>query len=184
MKGLEAHLWTKGNSTEKCQWHGGSMKLLSVAVALALYCLSVFGQDRPVKIALTPSTTVPVADLTSEFGKRCPNVGVTLNTATADFTMEAVGGDHASHQRELRNFKLAVFDHDGTAVFNASAHSLANAIKDVCGYIHTSQGQRRSCQEFATWEAGNQKLECHREKSIALYRKNGQASRWLNESQN
>jgi hypothetical protein len=117
-----------------------SNRLVSVFFCSLCFSNSGLSQQREWKIALTTTTTVPVADLSRELGVRCPNVKITIDAAKADFTMEVVGGNHSAPQKELRNFKLALFDRDGTAVFSSSTHGLGNAIKDVCGYTEKAKG--------------------------------------------
>jgi hypothetical protein len=101
------------------------LTLLSVSI-------SVWAQEKPVKIALTNASIVPSADIVKDFGKRCPDVTVTLDPAKADFMLEA-GGDRVS--QGIRRYKFTLFDREGNARFNTTTTLLGNAVKDVCSFL-------------------------------------------------
>lgn len=107
------------------------LALLSVSILLR-------AQEKPIKIALTNTSIVSSADIVKDFGKRCPNVTVTLDPAKADFMLEA-GGDRVNQGNNIRRYKFTLFDRDGNAVFNTATNLLGNAVKDVCSFLRTAE---------------------------------------------
>ena len=110
-------------------WSGG------FADVLLFEPISLFAQEKPIKIALTNVSIVPSADIVKEFGKRCPNVAVTLDAANADFMLEA-GGERVNQGNNIRRYKFTLFDDDGSTVFNIATHFLGNAVRDVCSFLN------------------------------------------------
>ena len=85
------------------------------AIAVALFALVAsvaYAQSRPIKIALTSSSTVPSADIFKDMADQCPNVSVTLDAGKADFTIEA--------SKMRRRFKFTLFDRVNLQVFSTS----------------------------------------------------------------
>jgi hypothetical protein len=100
----------------------------------------IFAEAKPVKISLTTQTpsSIPAmatADIARELSKRCPNAGLTRNAETADYSLEAVGGDRTNPHGQ-RLYKFTLFDHEGNVVFTTETRQLGNAVKDVCAYIN------------------------------------------------
>jgi hypothetical protein len=100
---------------------------------LAIALLAAVGtpakdEGRPIKILMSPSSTVPRADVVRNLLNRCPNVTVTLEPKSSDFMLEAGGWSGA--------YKFTVFKHGGEAVYSTSTVTLGNAVKDVCKYVN------------------------------------------------
>ncbi len=75
------------------------------------------------------------ADVARELSKRCPNVISTRNVETANYSLEAVGGDRTNPHGQ-RLYKFTLFDHEENVVFTAETRQLGNAVKDLCAFIN------------------------------------------------
>jgi hypothetical protein len=111
-----------------------------VLVLINGYMTLALAASKPVKIALVTQTpasvpAVPTADIAREVSKKCPNVSVTRNGETADYSLEAVGGDRTNPHGQ-RLFKFTLYDHDGNVAFTTETRQLHNAVKDVCAFIN------------------------------------------------
>ena len=88
-------------------------------------------QPKPVKLVLSPATTVPTADILKNLHEKCPNVAITLDSKKSDYMLEA--GGWSGH------YKFTLFKHGGDAVYGTSTVMLSNAVKDVCHFIDTQK---------------------------------------------
>jgi hypothetical protein len=108
--------------------------LLGVLALLGLL-LAVAGapnaQPKPIKLTLSPASTVPKADILKNLHSKCPNVTITLDSMKSDFMLEAGGWSGY--------YKFTLFKHGGEAVFSTSTSLLSNAVKDTCKFIATSK---------------------------------------------
>jgi hypothetical protein len=84
----------------------------------------------PVKLFLSPASTVPSADILKNLGDRCPNVSLTLNSKESNFMLEA--GGWPGH------YRFTVFKKGGEAVYATQTQFLHNAVKDVCHYVNNA----------------------------------------------
>ena len=89
---------------------------------------SALAGPRPLKLVLSPRSTVPPAEVMRHLSSHCPNVSLTQDSRKSDFMLEAWGWSG--------NYKFTVFAHGGDAVFATSTMRLGNAVKDVCNYIN------------------------------------------------
>jgi hypothetical protein len=76
---------------------------------------------------------MPTADIAREVSKRCPNVSLTRSAETADYSLEAVGGDRTNPHGQ-RLFKFTLFEAGGNVAFTTETRQLHNAVKDVCAF--------------------------------------------------
>lgn len=73
------------------------------------------------------------AEIIKTFNQRCPEYTVTNNKDRANY---AVILDHEGGKGLLRHRnKIAVFNHDGDAIFSDSTRELGNSVKDACAAI-------------------------------------------------
>ena len=84
-------------------------------------------QPRPVKLVLSPASTIPTADILKNLRVKCPNVSITLDSTKSDYMLEAGGWPG--------NYKFTMFKPGGQAVFATTTRMLSNAVKDVCRFI-------------------------------------------------
>jgi hypothetical protein len=89
---------------------------------------TVKADPRPVKLFLSPASTISSADLMKHIVERCPNVSMTLDSKKSDYMLEA-GGWSGS-------YKFTVYQHGGVAVYSTTTHMLSNAVKDVCRFVN------------------------------------------------
>jgi len=115
------------------------MRKFFFAFALVIWlCTALAAQANPTRIALTPNSTVPSADIVRNLGSDCPDVSLTTDATKADFTLEAMQELNANGH-PIR-FKFTLFNKDGDAIYSTATHRVANAVKDVCRAI---QGQKK-----------------------------------------
>jgi hypothetical protein len=104
----------------------------------------IHGQDKPVKIALSASSSTPAAFLLEAFPKfGCANVSIVLDQSKADYILEAQGGDFEGPNgsegphppRPPRAKSRYTLFQNGTAVFGTSPVKEKNAVKDVCKFL-------------------------------------------------
>ena len=83
---------------------------------------------RPVRLFLSPASTISSAELMKHIVEKCPNVAMTLDSKKSDFMLEAGGWSG--------NYKFTVYQHGGVAVYSTTTRMLSNAVKDVCKYVN------------------------------------------------
>lgn len=106
---------------------GVSMLYLLLSAPVGIAKNQPKDQPKPVKLVLSPASTIPTADILKNLRVKCPNVSITLDSMKSDYMLEAGGWPG--------NYKFALFKPGGQAVFGTTTHMLSNAVKDVCGYI-------------------------------------------------
>lgn len=107
------------------------MKRILLCLSLLLFVAGVANAGpelRPVKVVLSPGSTVFRADLVKHFIDKCPNVSITLEPKESDFMLEAWGWSG--------NYRFTLFKHGGVAVYSTKTVMMSNAVKDVCKYIN------------------------------------------------
>ncbi len=102
--------------------------LLSLLLLLAAGAAVSSAEPKPVKIVLSPASTVFRADLVKHFVDKCPNVSITLEPKESDYMLEAWGWSG--------NYRFTLFKHGGTAVYSTKTMIMSNAVKDVCKYVN------------------------------------------------
>ena len=92
-----------------------------------------YGARRTIRVALTKSSTVSSTDIVPDMTKQCPNVAITLDAKTADFTMEASETVKTDLMGPIPGlYKFTLFSQGGTTLFSTSAPRVDKAVKDVC----------------------------------------------------
>ncbi len=94
------------------------------------------GQTKPVRLYISPDSTVAVPDVMKNLVSKCPNTTITVDPVKSDFMLQARGGSG--------NYKLTVFKFGGvaiTAIYGATTVTLSNAVKDVCYFLQSTQTQ-------------------------------------------
>jgi hypothetical protein len=115
-----------------------------VVSCVLIFTPSILGQNKPVKIALSKSSSTPASFLLDTFPKvGCANVSIVLDESTADYILEAHEGDfegphgsEGSHPprgpRPKANYTLS---HDGAIVYATTPIKEKSAVKDVCNFL-------------------------------------------------
>jgi hypothetical protein len=104
----------------------------------------VLAQDKPVNIALSPSSTTPASFLLENFPKvGCANVSIVPDESKADYILEAHEGDfegpngsegpHPPRPPRPRS-RYTLIQH-GKLVFATTPVKEKSAVKDVCKYL-------------------------------------------------
>lgn len=111
---------------------GAKMMVAAAAMALVFAAGAAMAKEHskaPVKLYLSPASTVPSADIVKNLMYKCSNVTVTLNSKDSDYMLEARGWPE--------HYRFTVFKKGGEAAFATSTILLSNAVKDVCKYVNT-----------------------------------------------
>jgi hypothetical protein len=105
---------------------------------------STFGQDKPIKIMLTATSTTPATYLNENLPKDgCSNVSFVTDLSQADYTLEAQGGDFEGPNgsagphgpqapRPKAKYSLSK---NGAVVFGTTPIKEKSAVKDLCKYL-------------------------------------------------
>lgn len=117
------------------------MMKLSTFLVLLL-SLQAIAADAPRSIALSKKSDVSPADISKNLRKGCPNVSISDDATTSEYTLEAVKKTDPRDRGIDGNepvvfFDLTLVDRDGRAVRYTSTPSLGGAVKDVCHAINT-----------------------------------------------
>jgi hypothetical protein len=107
--------------------------LLVHAMLLLAVAPGIGAQPKPVKLVLSPASTVPRADIMKHIVDKCPNVSFVLDSRKSDFMLEAWGWSG--------NYKFTVFQKGGQAVYGTSTVLLSNAVKDVCKFVNSQSAR-------------------------------------------
>jgi len=115
------------------------MRTSLVGFVLAMACSTTLAaQGSPTRIALTPSSNVPSAQIVKHLRSSCPDVVLTTDLAKADYTLEASESKNAAGTRAF-DFQFTLFNKDGDAVYTTSPRRITNAVKDVCTFIEAEK---------------------------------------------
>jgi hypothetical protein len=109
------------------------MKKLTVLEVILLLAIPVFGDD-PVRVVLTPSSTISSGEILKSMEKKCVDVTLTMNAEKADFLLEAI-----ATPRSRKNYELALFNKEGDVLFHSGTVTLGAAVKDICQAIHSKK---------------------------------------------
>ena len=109
------------------------MKTL-VVIAFVLLLATSVSADEPVRVLLTPTSTVSSGEILKSMEKKCANVTLTMNSEKADFLLEAI-----ATPRSHKNYELALFNKEGDVLFHSGTVTLGAAVKDVCESIRSKE---------------------------------------------
>ena len=105
-------------------------KFIGVGIlTLMLGCAGIVSAaPHPIRLVLSPASTVPTADIMKNLGNKCPNVSITLDPKRSDYMLAAQGWSG--------NYRFTLFQKGGAAVFATKTQWLSNSVKDVCKFIN------------------------------------------------
>ncbi|MGH9776179.1 MAG: hypothetical protein ACRD50_14675 [Candidatus Acidiferrales bacterium] len=111
------------------------MKKMPYAVSLLMLALlatagAASPQPRPVKLVLSPRSTIPSGELLRHFSSHCSNVSLTMNSKQSDYMLEAGGWSG--------EYRFTLYAHGGDAIFSTHTARLGNAVKDTCKYLNSA----------------------------------------------
>jgi hypothetical protein len=107
--------------------------LLVYTMLLLVGAAGIGAEPKPVKLVLSPASTVPRADIMKHIVDKCPNVSFVLDSRKSDFMLEAWGWSG--------NYKFTVFQKGSQAVYGTSIVLLSNAVKDVCKFVNSQSAR-------------------------------------------
>ena len=96
---------------------------------------SIHADPKPVRLFLSPRSTVPPPEILKHLGSHCPNVALTSEAKRSDYMLVAWGWSG--------NYRFTLFQHGGDIVYGTSTVMLSNAVKDVCKYVNGHPGEAR-----------------------------------------
>lgn len=102
----------------------------SLACIVLLLAVPVVAQNAPQSIALASKSTIPTADISKAFAKKCPSFNITADATKSDFGLEAI--THKETFLKAAGFDLTLSDPDGIIFRSVSVDSLDNAVKELC----------------------------------------------------
>ena len=102
--------------------------LLCLSLLLAAGAAVASAEPKPVRVVLSPGSTVFRADLVKHFVDKCPNVSITLEPKESDYMLEAWGWSGS--------YRFTLFRKGGVAVYSTRTMVMSNAVKDVCKFIN------------------------------------------------
>jgi hypothetical protein len=73
-------------------------------------------------------------EMSKDFLKVCPNVKITINQQTADYTVRL---NHIEHGLLFRDNQIQVFDKNGDLMKNKEGGSIKGDVKQICHLINT-----------------------------------------------
>ena len=123
---------------------GISLKTVLCILLCGVIAAPTFGQDQPVKITLTSTSTTPGTYLLENLPKDgCTNVSIVTDASQADYTLEAQGGDFegphgsaGSHGPQApRPRAKYTLSKNGAVVFGTTPIKEKSAVKDLCKYL-------------------------------------------------
>jgi len=104
--------------------------LLAMTLLFATAAASVQADPPPVKLVLSPASTIPNADIVENLSKKCPNVALVLDSTKSDYMLEAIW---------TGQYRFTLFKKGGQAVFSTRTQMLSNAVKDTCHYVNSQK---------------------------------------------
>ena len=107
------------------------IKLCSIVLLVTVGVALAQAAPAPVKVVMSPASTVPKADLLKHLGDKCPNVSLVLDSTKSDYMLEATWW--------AGEYKFTLYKKGGDAVYATSTHMLSNAVKDVCHYVNAQK---------------------------------------------
>jgi hypothetical protein len=126
------------------------LKAILTVLLCGLMTASVLGQDKPVKIMLTTTSSTPAGFLLENLPKvGCSNVSIVLDESKADYVLEAQGGDfegaHGSDgphgPRPPRPKARYTLFKNSVAVFGTTPVKEKSAVKDLCKYLQNGSSK-------------------------------------------
>jgi hypothetical protein len=108
----------------------------TIAVLLLCAVTTVAQAPATVKIALSPKSTVPKAEVAKALDEKCDGAVLVTDAAQANYILEATdAGTSSAHQ-----YKLALSDHNRQVFQVDKASSVASAMVNICGFLHIRKG--------------------------------------------
>jgi hypothetical protein len=123
---------------------GGLMKSIFTAFLALTVTTTIVGQDAPVKIMLTSTSSTPATYLLENLPKDgCSNVSFVTDQSQADYTLEAQGGDFEGGKGSAgphgpqapRPRAKYTLSKNGAVVFGTTPIKEKSAVKDLCKYL-------------------------------------------------
>lgn len=111
-------------------------KILVIGLMLSLVAVASFAKRekvpaKPLKVLLSPASTVPAGDIMKYLNEKCPNVTITLDSTKSDYMLTARGWSG--------QYRFTLYRHGGDLVFGTHTVMLSNAVKDVCKYVNSQK---------------------------------------------
>jgi hypothetical protein len=120
------------------------MKSILPAFLALMMTAPIVGQDAPVKIMLTSTSSTPATYLLENLPKDgCSNVSIVTDQSQADYTLEAQGGDFEGGKGSAgphgpqapRPRAKYTLSKNGAVVFGTTPIKEKSAVKDLCKYL-------------------------------------------------
>jgi hypothetical protein len=100
----------------------------ALVVVVAVCAMTTTAEPKPLRIFLSPSSTISSADIVRDLNSKCSNDSLTIDSRNSDYMLEAT--------RWPDHYKFTLFRRGGDAVFSTSTHLMSNSVKDVCHFVN------------------------------------------------
>jgi hypothetical protein len=105
----------------------------ALLTAALLLPIAAETQKRPIRVALSSTSTVASSDLRRAFQKKCSNVILNQDPSRADYALEAIEKTiNPVTAMEVPRYRFTLFNRAGNAIYSTSPHKFSNAINNVC----------------------------------------------------
>ena len=111
------------------------MRVLKLLFIVLLCSVSTSGQNLPVRIALSPRSTVPMSVVARGMDKKCSGIILTTDASKADYLLEASETVDMRNGTDYGRIEYALLSPSGDVLFHTSTRRYDNAMKDVCKFI-------------------------------------------------
>ncbi len=109
------------------------MEKVLLIIAALLIPTAAETQKRPIRVALSSTSTVASSDLRRGFQKKCPDVILNRDPSRADYALEAIERTtNPVTATEGLRYRFTLFNRAGNAIYSTSPHNFSNAINNVC----------------------------------------------------
>src|ERR1700727_1530048 len=89
--------------------------------------------QKPIRVAVSSTSTIELSELRRAFHRKCPNVILNRDPLQADYALEAIGRTtNPINAGEVSRYRFTLFNHEGNTIYSTSPYKLSNAVNNVC----------------------------------------------------
>jgi len=111
------------------------MRAVKMLFVMLFFAGVAFGQNLPVRIALSPRSTVPMAVVAHGTDKKCSGIVLTTDSSKADYILEASETVDMRNGTDYGRIEYTLLAPSGDVLFHTSTRRYDNAMKDVCKFL-------------------------------------------------
>ncbi len=116
-------------------------KIITPMVVFCVVAATMFAQQNPKRIYLSPKSNITTAEVSDGFTKYCPNVVLTQNEAKADYVLEAAETTSASDGTTYRHWHFTLMNAEGDVLMTTHPemhfkNKFKHHFEEVCKFIN------------------------------------------------